>query len=433
MQAPVDKRRAWLVVTMLFFFMFVNFADKVVLGVTAPALMRDLGISPSQYGFLASAFFIFFVASTIPVGLISDRISNKVLLLILAVIWSATQVPMIFPTTFGVLFASRMVLGAAEGPTTMSAQAAVYKWFPNERRTLPASVMNQLGSSAGIFVAAPALTWITQAYSWHVAYGSLAVLGGLWCLVWLAVGKDGPIDAAETRLAQPGHRRTVLSYLLILRKRTFIGVLCCGFASYWGITLLTTWGVNFFVKSLNFSPAAAGWYISVVAIAGAVVGLGGGWISQILSTRGLPSRIARGLIVAAVTLISGLCIIAMTQIALPMLQVALFVVAFSVTSTVYTPCFAMIAEISPLDQRGGAFGMFTALMCCGGIAAPSVMGLAVEYGGGYGAGFLVTGLLTVAAGLVGLVTLDPERDRDAAPAPGATLIEDDGRTPSIVR
>lgn len=428
---PVDKGRAWLVVTMLFFFMFVNFADKVVLGVTAPALMRDLGISASQYGYLASAFFIFFVASTVPVGLISDRISNKALLLIMAAIWSATQVPMTFTTTFGVLFASRMVLGAAEGPTTMSAQAAVYKWFPNERRTLPASIMNQLGSSAGIFFGVPVLSWITQAYSWHAAFGSLGLLGGLWCLVWLAIGQDGPIDASGPRPAQLGHRREVLSYLLITRKRTFVGVLCCGFASYWGITLLTTWSVTFFVKSLNFSPAAAAWYVSLVAVASAAVGLASGWFSQILSTRGLPSRTARGLIVGIVTLISGLCLIAMTQIDLRLLQIVLFVVAFSVTSAVYTPSFAMIAEISPLEQRGGAFGMFTALMCSAGIVAPSVMGLTVEYGGGFDAGFLLTGLLTIVAALVGLVTINPERDRALASAD--VLIEGDGHASLFVR
>lgn len=412
MQSAIDKKRAWLIVAMLFFFMFVNFADKIVLGVTAPSLMRDLNISPSQYGYLASAFFIAFVASAIPVGLISDRISNKLLLGIMAAIWSATQLPMIVPTTFGVLLASRVVLGAAEGPTTMSAQQAVYKWFPNNERTLPGSVMNQLGSSAGIFIAAPVLTWITQSYSWHVAFGSLAAIGAIWCVAWAFVGKDGPIGALESR-AVPDQRWTPLSYLRVVKKWTFIGALSCGFAAYWGITLLTTWGINFFVKSLHYAPSRAGWFISIVAVAGAVIGLSGGWISQIMSTKGMSSRISRGLIVGSVTLTSGICIVLMTQVHSPSLQIALFVAAFSVTSTVYTPCYAMIAEIAPLSQRGGAFGIFTALMCCGGIIAPSVMGLAVEYGGGYRSGFMVTGCMTVAAGIVGLLALNPERDRQA--------------------
>jgi MFS transporter, ACS family, D-galactonate transporter len=414
MQASIDKRKAWTIVLMLFFFMFVNFSDKIVLGATAPVLMRDMNISPSQYGYLASAFFIAFVASTIPIGLISDRISNKLLLGIMAAIWSMSQLPMIVPTTFGVLLASRVVLGAAEGPTTMSAQQAVYKWFPNHERTLPGSVMNQLGSSAGIFFAAPALTWITQTYSWHVAFGSLAVVGAVWCLAWALVGKDGPIDAVATRLAPAAERAAPLSYLRILRKKTFIGALSCGFAAYWGITLLTTWGINFFVKSLHYPPVTAGWYISLVAGAGAVFGLGGGWISQVMSISGRSSRTARGLIVGSVTLISGICLILMTYFNSPTLKVALFLAAFSVTSTVYTPSYAMIAEITPLDQRGGAFGMFTALMTSAGIAAPSVMGLAVEYGGGYRAGFLVTGLMTVAAGVAGLLLMNPEKDREDA-------------------
>jgi MFS transporter, ACS family, D-galactonate transporter len=422
MQAAVNKKRAWLIVAMLFFFMLVNFADKLVLGVTAPSLMRDMHISPSQYGYLASAFFIAFVASTIPVGLLSDRISNKLLLGIMAAIWSITQLPMIIPTTFGVLLASRVVLGAAEGPTTMSAQQAVYKWFPNNERTLPGSVMNQLGSSAGIFIAAPALTWITQRYSWHAAFGTLAVVGAIWCVAWIFVGKDGPIDASELR-AGPTQAWTPLSYLRIVRKRTFLGALSCGFAAYWGITLLTTWGINFFVKGLQYTSAQAGWFVSIVAAAGALVGLGGGWVSQLMSIKGISSRKSRGLIVGGVTLISGICLVLMTQFQSPSVQIALFIAAFSVTSTVYTPCYAMIAEICPLSQRGGAFGIFTALMCCGGIIAPSVMGLAVEYGGGYQSGFMITGLMTVIAGIIGLIALNPERDREKSADLGAGITD----------
>jgi MFS family permease len=429
MPAAADKRRAWLVVGMLFFFMFVNFADKIVLGVTAPSLMHDMNISPSRYGYLASAFFVTFVASAIPVGLLSDRISNKLLLGIMAAIWAATQLPMIVPTTFGILLTSRVVLGAAEGPTTMSAQQAVYKWFPNHERTLPASIMNQLGSSTGILVAAPLLTWITHTYSWHAAFGTLAVIGAVWCVLWAIIGKDGPIDAVDTSSVAPA-KQSPVSYVLILRKRTFIGALCCGFAAYWGITLLTTWGINFFVKSLHYAPSSASWLVSLVAAGGAVCGLGGGWLSQIMSLRGWSSRASRGLMVGVVTVISGICIVLMTHVASSALQIALFVAAFSVTSTVYTPCYAMIAEICLPSQRGGAFGIFTALMCCGGIAAPSVMGLAVEYGGGYSAGFLVTGLMTVAAGIVGLLNLNPERDRDLPDAAGDSAMMGSGLQPS---
>jgi MFS family permease len=396
-----------LIVILLFFFMFVNFAAKIVIGVTAPQLMHDMGITPSQYGYLASAFFIAFVASTIPVGLISDHISNKLLLGIMAAIWAVTQLPMVVPTSFGVLLASRVLLGAAEGPTTMSAQQAVYKWFPDQERTLPASVMNQLGSSSGIFVAAPLLTWITQTYSWHLAFASLAALGAIWCLLWAVFGKEGPIDA---RKGQVTATHSLSFYLPILRKRTFIGAVCCGFVSYWGITLLTTWGITYFVKSLGYAPSTAAWIISLAAGWGAIIGIAGGWISQLMSKRGFSSRISRGLIVSVATVTSGTCIVLMLMVASPELRIALFVAAFSVTSTVYTPCYAMIAEISPVERRGGAFGAFTALMCCGGIIAPTIMGLSVGHGGGYGVGFIITGAITLAAGIIGLFTLDPKRD-----------------------
>jgi ACS family D-galactonate transporter-like MFS transporter len=405
-----DLRRAWLIVLMLFFLMFINFADKVVLGVTAPLLMRDMHISPSQYGYLASAFFVTFVLGTLPVGILADRISNKFLLATMAVIWSATQLPMIVSTTFSTLLASRVVLGAAEGPTTMTAQQAVYRWFRNEDRTLPASVMNQLGSSAGLIVGVPALTWITSNYSWHWAFGTLAVLGIVWFIIWAFIGEDGPLDATEIKSPDAIQDQKWTSVFSLLLNRTFVGAILCGFASYWGITLLTTWGINYFVKSLGVTPGTAGWLVSATAVAGAIVGILGGWISQRLSQKGVRSRISRGILVGAVTCVSGACLMLVGHVAYPAVAIGLFMVAFSVTSTVYTPCYAMIAEICPADRRGSAFGLFTGLMTCGGIVGPSVMGLAVEYGGGYDAGFAITGIVTLIAGTVGLINLNPERD-----------------------
>src|SRR5262245_17299732 len=52
----IDQRKAWTVVTLLFFYSVINFFDKLVLGLAAVPIMKELGLTPAQYGLVASSF-----------------------------------------------------------------------------------------------------------------------------------------------------------------------------------------------------------------------------------------------------------------------------------------------------------------------------------------------------------------------------------------
>ena len=67
--------------------------------------------------------------------------------------WSAPSVSL-------TLLICRIILGAGEGPAFFGMQAhAVYKWFPDEKRTMPTAILSQ-GSAFGVILAVPALNWI---------------------------------------------------------------------------------------------------------------------------------------------------------------------------------------------------------------------------------------------------------------------------------
>ena len=56
----MPQKGAYFTVTMLFFFMFINFADKAVLGLTAVPMMKELDLTPKEFGLIASSFFLLF-------------------------------------------------------------------------------------------------------------------------------------------------------------------------------------------------------------------------------------------------------------------------------------------------------------------------------------------------------------------------------------
>ena len=80
-----------------------------------------------------------------------------------------------------------VILGAGEGPAFSVAAHAIYKWFPDEKRTLPTAILSQ-GSAFGVILAVPALNWVIVNYSWHYAFGALGVVGLMWAVAWLIMG-----------------------------------------------------------------------------------------------------------------------------------------------------------------------------------------------------------------------------------------------------
>jgi sugar phosphate permease len=107
--------QAWLMAAMLFVFIVVNFADKVVLGLVAVPMMDELKFTPSEFGLIGSSFFWFFAISGISGGFLADRIQTKWFLLAMALTWSLTQLPIIYGATLGAFIFAPVLLGIGEG------------------------------------------------------------------------------------------------------------------------------------------------------------------------------------------------------------------------------------------------------------------------------------------------------------------------------
>src|SRR5581483_4632874 len=219
MAAQATPKGAWKITFLLFLFMLVNFADKIVVGLAGAPIMDELKLEPEAFGHLGSSFFILFSISAIIVGFIVNRVATRWVLLVMAVVWSLAQFPMVGTVSFAMLLICRVILGAGEGPAFSVAAHAIYKWFPDEKRTLPTAILSQ-GSAFGVILAVPALNWLIVQYNWHYAFGALGIAGLLWAVAWLILGEEGPLVSPSATAEE-----TRIPYSLLLTSRTFIG--CC--------------------------------------------------------------------------------------------------------------------------------------------------------------------------------------------------------------
>jgi MFS transporter, ACS family, D-galactonate transporter len=138
MTTQPTPKGAWKITFLLFLFMLVNFADKIVVGLAGVPIMTELKLEPEEFGLLGSLYSI----AAIVVGFIVNRVATRWVLLALALIWALAQFPMVGTVGFVTLLVCRVILGAGEGPAFSVAAHSIYKWFPDEKRTLPTAILS---------------------------------------------------------------------------------------------------------------------------------------------------------------------------------------------------------------------------------------------------------------------------------------------------
>lgn len=413
-EAAIDQRKAWTVVALLFFYSVINFFDKLVLGLAAVPIMKELQLTPAQYGLVASSFYWLYALSGLLVGLfVVNRIQSRWLLIILVSIWSIAQAPVAFSSGLAALVACRMLLGVGEGPGTPTAYEACHSWFPSDRRNLPTSIIIQ-GTSVGFLVGAPVLTHVILEHGWRSAFLLCSILGVIWIAAWALLGRDGPISVHAPK---SGTHSGMAPWKSLWFDRTMLGSYVLGFGSYWVVGLSIAWMAPYLQQGMGYEAKAVGWMISAITAGGMPISLGIAFASERMLRSGVSSTIARAAINASCLMLGGICfILAMAIDGGGYLKVALLALGFLLPSTSFVLGPAMVSEVAPTLQRGTALLVTYSIITVAGFISPAVMGYALQSAGhdlitGYVNAFHITSGVLIVAGLSGFFLLDPEASR----------------------
>ncbi|SHG67600.1 MFS transporter [Bradyrhizobium erythrophlei] len=402
---------SWLIVALLFLFMLINFVDKAVIGLAAVPMMKELNLSPSQFGLVGSSFFLLFSLSAVVTGFIVNRVQTRWVLLVMSLAWALTQFPMVGTVGFATVLACRIALGAGEGPAYPVALHATYKWFPNELRTLPTAIVSQ-GAGVGLMVALPMLNWVIINYSWHWAFAALGIVGLAWTGAWLLLGREGPIvgSAAPTATATPDR----VSYARLLCSPTVLSSWCAFFGAYWGLSLAISWQAAFLIKGLGFAQGSVGLLSALPPGISVVVVIAAGWYSQHLLARGVSSRMARGVFGGACVGLGGIALLIMPQMPTIPLKIAMTTIGISLPSVIYVFSHAVVSEVTPVAQRGALLSIGNAVGTSAGLLAPYIMGSVIETAAtpldGFYTGYVICGIIMLIGGIIGMALMHPERE-----------------------
>jgi len=121
---------AWRLIPLMLVLYFVNYLDRVNVAFGSLTMVRDLDLSPSEYGFGAGILFVGYFAFHVPANLILERIGARRWMFLILLAWgtlSAATALVQGPITFFVL---RFILGAAEAGLYPGLIFYLTLWFP---------------------------------------------------------------------------------------------------------------------------------------------------------------------------------------------------------------------------------------------------------------------------------------------------------------
>jgi MFS family permease len=177
----------------------LNYVDRGAVGVAAPLMKSELGLSATTFGVAVAAFFWIYAPIQLVLGRLCDRFSVYKLLALGTLLWSISTLLMGFVAGFLSLFVLRLILGIGESIAFPGSSKIIARHVPPERRGLANAVVASaiaLGPAVGTLLGGS----IMAAFGWRPMFVVFGLISAMWLLPWQRIVRALPADtgAGET-------------------------------------------------------------------------------------------------------------------------------------------------------------------------------------------------------------------------------------------
>lgn len=346
-----------------FLFTFVTrFTWPPLISVVVPAL----GMSMSQAGAFMSAFYLGYVVTQIPAGMLADRFGVRLILAFSLIAEGLATMSLSLIHSYDVGFALRIMAGLGAGAVFSSCSRALVEWFPAREQGLAFGILFA-APSGGILVTNILVPPLNQTLGWHGAFqsvGSLTFVAGLLVLLFMR----------SNRAVAYKQDNVLVGLRYIFSNRLLMLTAAAGFCLMWLQLGIATWA-NVYIKNLGFSVSDAGQVMALYGLGGVIAPLLSGVISDRLGNRGWLA-VAGLVLTVPITLLFG----AQTNFA------ALCAAAFAGGFTSYAvnpQLTVMISQFAGMTWAATANGVSNFLFQLASLVSPLVIGLVLDVSGNF--------------------------------------------------
>ena len=342
---------ARLVLAMLLIVYTFNWIDRQIVGILAPDIKAELGLSNTQLGALGGiAFAALYSTLAIPLALIADRVSRTWVITLSLTVWSAFTALCGMAGSFWHLFMFRVGVGVGEAGGVAPSYALISQYFPPHQRARAMSVY-ALGIPVGLALGVLFGAAIAEAVNWRAAFIVMGIAGVILAPIFRLVVKEPP------RPAGSGQRVGISTVFGILsRKRSFwLMAFAAAMSSVAGYGL-AFWTPSILIATFGFDLTTTSWFYGSLLLVGGVIGvMSGGILADRLG------RLDRG----AYAKVSGLAWIVTAPLFIagflspsPMWAWALLVIPNALNILFVGPLMTAAQHLVPANMRATAAACF---------------------------------------------------------------------------
>jgi MFS transporter, ACS family, aldohexuronate transporter len=364
----LDRRRPWLILTLLFLLTVILFIARQALSIMAPVLRNRFHLSNAAYGRILSALGFGMMTGEFPVGALMDRLGSRLGLALAIGWWTAATASLAAATGALSLSLSQFWKGTGECGAYSGGVKTVTRLFEKKDRTLAIGIFNG-GSVIGATLAPPVIVYLLLHYGFRVAFVVPTVAGALWILLWLALYRE-PKPTVKAATPALSNRKLLAnsSTWAVMSCRFFIGPVM---QFYW------YWTPSYLYNARHLSMSQIGIVGWIPFLMGDVGGVLGGWAAGVLLRRGYTVRNTRRILMYSSALVCT------TAFATPYIKgvgpvLLLLSIPIAADNFLGAHMFAAATDLFPEHQVGRATGLTGIAGGLSGMLFPLLTGVLVD-------------------------------------------------------
>jgi MFS family permease len=378
----VANRSLWprALVLMLGASVTLNYIDRSAIGIAAPLMTADLGLSATRFGLAVAAFYWIYAPIQLFLGRLCDRFSVYKLLALGTLLWSVSTLLMGLVAGFLSLFLLRLVLGVGESIFFPGSSKIICRHVPPERRGLANGIIAvalALGPAVGTLIGGSLLA----AFGWRVMFVVFGLASAMWLLPWRGVVRTLPAHsvACESSFAV---RKIIGRWSLWSMG---IGHALSNYGFYFVLAFLPL----YLVKQRGMTIMEMTMLTTLGFAAQALAALALGTTSDRWTQSGRSEATVRRWMLAGGQLIGGACIIGIFLAHDRAVIALLLCILGPATGALSLNLYAVAQMFAGPRASGTWVGIQNAVGNSSGIAGPVISGIIIDRAG-YGGAFALT-------------------------------------------
>ena len=384
--SPRESGYRWVIMALAAASFTLAFVSRFAWPPLMTEIMPVMKINRTEALAYMTAFYLGYVATQIPGGLLADRFGPRLVLSCALGLQGLGTLGLGLTENYQAGFLMRLVCGLGAGCVYSSCLKSIVTWFTPARRGLAIGVL-YFSPPLGIALPNLVMPLLNEQLGWGGAFRALGLI-----LTGLALVLFGLMKEAGTAAAGP--RRKFLGGLgLVLRNRNILLIALSGFSVVWAQIGFGSAANAHLVKTLGLTLPEAGRVMLAYGLAGFLTPALAGYLCVKFPSKKKALLIGGHLALAGALLFFG-GLREVTRVFLAAGLIGLLVSFLNPISTI------IIADNAAPEWAATAGGVGNAIFQVGAVLSPLAIGLAADARGDYG----LTWAILAAGALVGVFT-----------------------------